>query len=92
LDLAEKELQQTRNDNQALAQYINARRKNEEEVRKKAEEETQKRRRRKPGGRRPWWCPDGPMRVKSSRMSELGESSPPRVVQGLSRLLLAISM
>jgi hypothetical protein len=48
LALVEKELQQARNDNQALAQYINARRKNkevrrkEEETRKKAEEEARK--------------------------------------------------
>jgi hypothetical protein len=37
LDVAEKELQQARKDNQALAQYINAKRK--EEARKKEEEE-----------------------------------------------------
>jgi hypothetical protein len=36
LAVAEKELQQARNDNQSLAQYINAKRK--EEVRKKEEE------------------------------------------------------
>jgi hypothetical protein len=85
LALAKKELQQTRNDNQVLTQYIYARRK-KEEARKK---EAQKRRRRRPGGRRPsktWWWPDGPMRAKAPRMSELGGSSPPRTVQGLSLL------
>jgi hypothetical protein len=45
---AEKELQQARKDNQALARYINAKRKkeearrNEEEAWKKAEEEARK--------------------------------------------------
>jgi hypothetical protein len=45
MTLVEKELQQARKDNQALTQYINARRKKEEtrrkeeEVRKKAEDE-----------------------------------------------------
>jgi hypothetical protein len=45
LALVEKELQQARKDNQALARYINARRKKEEarrteeEARKKTEEE-----------------------------------------------------
>jgi hypothetical protein len=38
LVVAEKELQQARKDNQALARYINARRK-KEEARKKVEEE-----------------------------------------------------
>jgi hypothetical protein len=38
LVVAEKELQQARKDNQALAQYINARRK-KDEARKKVEEE-----------------------------------------------------
>jgi hypothetical protein len=52
----------------------------------------ERRRRRRPGGRRPWWWPDGPMRAKPPRMSGLGGSSPPRVVQGLSLLLLAISI
>jgi hypothetical protein len=48
LALAKKELQQARKDNQALARYINARRKKEEirrkqeEARKKAEEEARK--------------------------------------------------
>jgi hypothetical protein len=47
LALAKKELQQARKDNQALARYINARRKEEvrrkqEEARKKAEEEARK--------------------------------------------------
>jgi hypothetical protein len=48
LALVEKELQQARNDNQALVRYINARRKKkkarrtEEEARKKAEEEAQR--------------------------------------------------
>jgi hypothetical protein len=47
LAVAEKELQQVRKDNQALAQYINAKRKEEarkkeEEARKKAEEEVGK--------------------------------------------------
>jgi hypothetical protein len=48
LVLAEKELQQARKDNQALARYINARRKKnearskEEEARKKPEEEARK--------------------------------------------------
>jgi hypothetical protein len=41
LSLAEKELQQTRKDNQVLTLYINVRRKNEE-AQKKAEEEAQK--------------------------------------------------
>jgi hypothetical protein len=40
LSLAEKELQQARKDNQALARYINGRRKKEETWRK--EEEAQK--------------------------------------------------
>jgi hypothetical protein len=40
LTLPEKELQQARKDNQELARYINARRK--EDVRKKAEDEAQK--------------------------------------------------
>jgi hypothetical protein len=44
--------------------------------------------RRRPRGRR-WWWPGGPMRAKVLRMSGLGGSSPPRVVQGLSLLLLA---
>jgi hypothetical protein len=47
LALVEKELQQARKDNQTLAQYINARRKNKEvrrkeEVRKKADEKTRR--------------------------------------------------
>jgi hypothetical protein len=47
LVVAEKELQQTRNDSQTLARYINARRKKEEirekeEARKKVEEEARK--------------------------------------------------
>jgi hypothetical protein len=48
LALSEKELQQVRKDNQALTQYINARkkkeeaRKNEEEALKKVEEEARK--------------------------------------------------
>jgi hypothetical protein len=41
LVVAEKELQQASKDNQALARYINARRK-KEEARKKAEEEARK--------------------------------------------------
>jgi hypothetical protein len=41
LVVAEKELQQARKDNQALARYINVRRK-EEEVRKKEEEAQRK--------------------------------------------------
>jgi hypothetical protein len=40
MTLVEKELQQARKDNQALTQYINARRKKEESQRK--EEEVQK--------------------------------------------------
>jgi hypothetical protein len=47
LEVAKKELQQTRKDNQALARYINTKRKKEEvwkkeEVQKKAEEEVGK--------------------------------------------------
>jgi predicted Holliday junction resolvase-like endonuclease len=47
LAVAEKELQEARKDNQALAQYINTKRKKEEaqkkeEARKKAEEEAGK--------------------------------------------------
>jgi hypothetical protein len=38
LAVAEKELQQARKDNQALARYINAKRKKKEEAQKKAEE------------------------------------------------------
>jgi hypothetical protein len=45
--------------------------------------------RRRPRGRRPWWWSDGLMRAKAPRMSGLGGSSSPRVVQGLSLLLLA---
>jgi hypothetical protein len=45
--------------------------------------------RRRPERRR-WWWPGGPMRAKAPRMFELGGSCPPRVVQGLSLLLLAI--
>jgi hypothetical protein len=94
LALVEKELQQTRKDNQVLTQYIHARRKKDEA--QKEEEEPERRRRRRPKrkwrrmprGRRPWWWPDGPMRVKASRMFRLGGSSPLRVVQGLSLLLL----
>jgi hypothetical protein len=41
LVVAEKELQQARKDNQALARYINVRRK-EEEAQRKAEEEARK--------------------------------------------------
>jgi hypothetical protein len=48
----------------------------------------EKRWRRRPGGRRSWW-PEGTMRAKASRMSGLGGSSHPRVVQGLFLLLLA---
>jgi hypothetical protein len=49
----------------------------------------EKRRRRGSGGRRPWWWPDGLMRAKAPRMSGLRGSSPTRVIQGLSILLLA---
>jgi hypothetical protein len=55
-----------------------------------------RRRRRKPkrGWRRPekrrWWWAGGLMKVKSPWMSELERSSPPKVVQSLSLLLLAI--
>jgi hypothetical protein len=40
--------------------------------------------------RKRWWWPEVSMRAKSPRMSGLGGSSPPTVVQGLSLLLLAI--
>jgi hypothetical protein len=43
--------------------------------------------RRMAGGRR-WWWHRPLMRAKALRMSRLGGSSPPRVVQGLSLLLL----
>jgi hypothetical protein len=49
----------------------------------------ERRRRRRPERRR-WWWSRGLMRVKASRMSELRGSSPLRVVQGLSLLLLDI--
>jgi hypothetical protein len=52
----------------------------------------ERRQRRRPGGRRPsrtWWWPNGPMRVKAPMMSGHRGSSPARVVQGLSLLLLA---
>jgi hypothetical protein len=75
-------------DNQLLTRYIHGRRK-KEEAQKKVEEEAQKRRRRRPEGRT-WWWPDDLVRAKAPRMPELGRSSPPRVVQGLSLLLLAI--
>jgi hypothetical protein len=45
--------------------------------------------RRRPGGRRWWWLKD-PMRVKASRMSGFGGSSPSMVVQCLSLLMVAI--
>jgi hypothetical protein len=47
---------------------------------------------RRPGGRIPsrtWWSPDDLMRAKTLRMFGLGGSSPLRVVQCLSILLLA---
>jgi hypothetical protein len=44
--------------------------------------------RRRPRGRW-WWWRRHPMRAKALRMSGLGGSSPPRMVQGLSLLLLA---
>jgi hypothetical protein len=40
--------------------------------------------------RRRWWWAGGPMRVKASRMFGFGESSPPKMVQCLCFLLLAI--
>jgi hypothetical protein len=46
---------------------------------------------RRPGGRRPsrtWWSPDDLMRAKTLRIFGLRGSSPPRVVQCLSILLL----
>jgi hypothetical protein len=46
-------------------------------------------RRRRPKRRRWWWL-GGPMRAKALRMTVLGGSSPPRMIQGLSFLLLAI--
>jgi hypothetical protein len=49
----------------------------------------EKRQRRRPGGRT-WWWPDDLIRAKALRMPGLGRSSPLRVVQGLSLLLLAI--
>jgi hypothetical protein len=49
----------------------------------------ERRRRRRPGGSRPWWWPDGPMRAKASWLSKLRGSSPPRVVQDISLVLLA---
>jgi hypothetical protein len=42
LVVAEKELQQVRKDNQALARYINTKRKKEEETQKKVEEKARK--------------------------------------------------
>jgi hypothetical protein len=51
-----------------------------------------RRRRSRHGGRRPsrtWWWPDGLMRAKAPRMSRFGGSSLPRVVKGISLLLLA---
>jgi hypothetical protein len=47
-----------------------------------------RRQRRRPDERR-WWWSGGPMRAKGPRMSRLGWSSPPMVVQDLSLLLLA---
>jgi hypothetical protein len=54
--------------------------KKKEEAWKKTEEEARK---------RWWWWPGGPMRAKAPRMSGLRGSSHPRVVQGISLLLLA---
>jgi hypothetical protein len=48
-----------------------------------------RRRRRRPGGRT-WWWPDSPIRAKAPSISEFGGSSPSKLVQGLSLLLLAI--
>jgi hypothetical protein len=48
------------------------------------------RRRRRRLKRRRWWWPRGPMRAKAPSMSGHEGSSPPRVVLGLSLLLLAI--
>jgi hypothetical protein len=47
----------------------------------------EKRRRMRPGGRR-WLWSESPMRAKALMMSEL-VGHPPRMVQGLSLLLLA---
>jgi hypothetical protein len=79
LVVAKKELPQVRKDNQALARYINTKRKEEtykkeEEARKKTDEEAHKK------------AEEG---QNSPRMSGLGESSHSKVVQGLS-LLAAI--
>jgi septal ring factor EnvC (AmiA/AmiB activator) len=63
----EKELQQAKKDNAALAYYINAKRKKEEDLRK---EEAVRRWRRSPARRR--------RRAKAPRMSRLGGSSLPR--------------
>jgi hypothetical protein len=85
LTSVEKELQQANKDNAALARYINARRNKEEawrkeEAQKKEEEEAR---------RKAMVVARCSMRAKAPRMSGLGESSHPRMVQSLSLLLLA---
>jgi hypothetical protein len=83
-----KELEEAEKDKKFLTCYIAVMRKKEEEAWRKKEAEAQ---RRRPGGRRPsrtWWWPDGTIMAKASRMSDLGGSSHPRVIQGLPLLLL----
>jgi hypothetical protein len=69
LVVVKKDLQQARKDNQALARYINIKRKMPERRKRRLE-----RRRRRRAARRRWIA-------KALRMSELGGSSPPRMVQ-----------
>jgi hypothetical protein len=75
LAFIEKELQQAKKYNVALAHYINARRK--KEAQNKAEEEAR---------RKAILVAPTSDEGKAPRMSVLGGSSPPRVVQGLPRL------